>query len=268
MRKFLPAFFLFALFPQSVIAVDLFISDPIISNLEVSLNASLSGSANYYLQGTLRSQSSSKYFGETQNNRGDWVDYISTPEKEYITSNFFLTDIKNATWSGTIKLRFKLDDPNYFGPGQYDLKLRRFTGNSTSNAGESNTLTLNLTQVIPTPTPSFSPSPPPTPPPTPTPSPTPTPPPSLRPSLSPWPSLSPALIGTVAGETTMIDLSAFGLPPSSSPAPSSISTQPSLNRSRAQTALFAGTGLILTSLAGYFGYRLYLRRHPPAIPEV
>lgn len=247
----------YLLFPTHVIAIDLTIKDPIVANLEITVNASLSASSNYYLQGTLRSQSSSKYFGETQNNKSDWIDYISSPEKEYITSNFFVTDVKNATWSGTLKLRYKTDDPNYLGPGIYDLKLRRFTGNSSSSAGESNTLSVNLTGIIPTPTPSPSPSPSPSPTstPTPTPTPRPSPIPSLSPSIYPLASVS---TGTVAGESTEINLSGFGISPSPSLQGQS-SQAPTLNKSRAKVAILVGSGLILVSLAGFLGYRKYLK---------
>jgi hypothetical protein len=263
MCKFWLALSLVLLFPRPAHAIDLSIKDPVINNLEISINASLSATSNYYLQGTLRSQSSSKYFGETQNIKGDWVDYISSPEKEYIASNFFVTDVKNATWSGMVKIRFKIDDPNYLGPGLYDLKLRRFTGGSTSSAGESNTLTLNLTAALPTPTPSPSPSPSPSPTSTPTPSPSTSPTPVGAGSSHPSPiiQISPPPVGTVAGESTEIDLSGFGVSPSPSAEPSlqgSSSQVPSLNKSRAKTAITVGSGLLIISLASFFGYRRYL----------
>lgn len=262
MREFWFALWLVLFFISPAHAIDLSISDPVISNLEVSVIASLSASSNYYLQGVLRSQSSSKYFGETQNNRGDWVDYISSPEKEYIASNFFLTNIQNATWSGQLKLRFKTDDPNYFGPGLYDLKVRRFTGSSSSSAGESNTLVINLTAPLLTPTPSPTPtpipslSPSPSMLPSPTPTPTPTPKPSAKPS--PSPDLSTTSDGTVAGATTEVDLSGFGVVVSPSPIlPGDARQAPILNRSRAKTTLTIGSGLILVSVASFFGYRRY-----------
>lgn len=260
MRKFWLAFWLVLICPRHVHAIDLSIKDPIVSGLEVTVNASLSASSNYYLQGTLRSQSSSKYFGETQNNRGDWIDYLSSPEKEYIASNFFFTDVKNATWSGQLKLRFKIDDPNYLGPGAYDLKIRRFTGGSSSSAGESNTLTLNLLATLPTPTPTPTPTPSPSPTSSPTSTPTPTPTPTAKPSPKPSPSpdLSSPPAGTVAGAATTIDLSGFGVEPSPSPSLPGVSRQaPTLNKARAKTALIVGSGLVLVSLAGYFGYRRY-----------
>jgi len=257
MRKFWLALWLAFSFPSSVYAIDLSIQDPLISNLEITVNASLSASSNYYLQGTLRSQSSSKYFGETQNNQGNWIDYISSPEKEYITSNFFVTDVQNASWSGMMKIRFKIDDPNYQGPGVYDLKLRRFTGGSSSSAGDSNTLAVTLAAELPTP----SPTPPPTPTPTPSPSLAPSPTPTTKPSLKPSPSQSPVLTlppdGTVAGESTEIDLSVFGVSPSPSLQGVSLKA-PTINKSRVKTVLLIGSGLVLVALASFFGYRRYL----------
>ncbi len=260
MRKFWLSLLFVMIFPRKVCAVELSIYDPIISNLEITVTASLSSSTNYYLQGTLRSQSSSKYFGETQNNKGDWIDYVSSPEKEYITSNFSLTDVKSASWSGQLKLRYKIDDPNYIGPGLYDLKLRRFTGGSTSSVGESNTIVVNLTSIIPTPTPSPSPSPSPSITPTPSLSPTPIPSPSpsstIKPSPSPSPDFELSQEGTVAGIATEINLSGYGETPSPSPKIIETSnTELSLNQSRLKTVVMAGIGLIIISLAGYFGYR-------------
>ncbi|KKU42075.1 MAG: putative cell surface glycoprotein [Microgenomates group bacterium GW2011_GWA1_46_7] len=118
----------------------------------------------------------------------------------------------------------------------------------------------------PSPSPSPTPSPTPTPTPTPTPIPSPTPPPSPKPSLKPSPLSSPSLkleeTGTIAGQTIDINLSAFGA--SASPSPS-ISSKPTLNRSRAKTALISGAGLVLISLAGFFGYR---RTHQSTHPDV
>lgn len=249
------------IFPVSIRAVELTIFDPVVSDTSLTLTASLSATSNYYLQGAIRSSSSSKYFGETQNLTNNWIDYISSPEKEYITSNFFYTTIDNATWSGMLNLRFKLDDPNYFGPGSYEVKLRRFTGNSTSPAGESNTLTINLTAATPTPTPS------PTIAPTPTPTPSPSPSPVRSPSPTPIPSptlpaeaISEGESGTVAGEMIAIDLSNFGIAtPSASPMPSPL--VPTLNQSRAKNVILMGTGLIILSLASFLGVRQYRKQH-------
>lgn len=265
MLRVLLSIWLILSLPVTARAVDLVINNVLIDNLTITIDASLSATTNYYLQGVLRSASSSKYFGETKNNRGDWIDYISSPEKEFIASNFFLTDVQNASWSGQISLRFKADDPNYFGPGTYDLKIRRFTGNSTNSAGESNTLTLTLSAPLPVPSPSPTPTPTPTPSPTPSPTPTtptltpsPTPKPSLKPSPTPSPSpdLSPPREGSVEGE--VIDLSAFA-PPTlpNSPMPTSTPKSLTLRTDRVKNILLIGGGLVLLSLSCYFGYRKY-----------
>lgn len=123
----------------------------------------------------------------------------------------------------------------------------------------------------PCPTPTPSPSPTPTPTPTPSPSPTPTPTPTPTPRPSPIPSLSPSIYplasvstGTVAGETTQIDLSGFGVSPTPSGEPS-LQGQAlqglTLNKTRAKTAILVGSGLTLISLASFLGYRQYLATH-------
>lgn len=257
MRRVWLGLLLVMIFRHVAHAIDFSIKDPVVSNMEITLNASISASSNYYLQGVMRSQASSKYFGETQNNKGDWIDYVSSPEKEFIASNFFLTDIKNATWSGTIKLRFKLDDPNYLGPGLYDLKLRRFTGGSTSSAGESNTLTINLSAALPTPTPSPSPSPTSNATPTPSPSLTPTPSPKPSPTPLPSPTTQSTKEASVAGVSTEIDLSDYKVTPSPNPLEEA-KKKPTLNTGRLKTVLSIGLGLILLSLASFFAYRRYL----------
>jgi hypothetical protein len=258
MHKFVLVVVLLIISQSTAHALDLSISNPIVTDLEISLSASLSATSNYYLQGAMRAQSSSKYFGETKNVRGDWIDYVSSPDKEYITSNFFQTDVQNASWSGIVKLRFKLDDPNYLGPGLYDLKLRRFTGQSSGSAGESNTLTLNLTAQTPSPSAIASASP------SPSPSLIPSPHSSFKPSPIPSPSLSGvAEEGTIAGVTTEINLEGFGqslLSPAPSPA-ASPSPGLTLNRARAKSAVLIGLGLILTSLSSFLIYRRYLSLH-------
>ncbi|MFH1244609.1 MAG: hypothetical protein V1487_03535 [bacterium] len=250
---------------RSVQAIDFSLTNPTVSDTLITVEASISGTtSNYYLQGVLRSVGSSKYFGATANLSNNWIDYISSPEKEYITSNFYSAIIKDASWSAQLKMRYFVDDDNYLGPGNYELKFRRFTGNSTSPAGESNTLLVNLSASLPSPspspTPSLTPTPTPTPSPSPSPSPTPTPQPSLKPSpspTSPVETLQGGGEGTVAGESTEIDLSAFGVSPS--PTLQIVSSQaPTLNHSRAKTVLLIGSGLVFVALAGFFGYRRYL----------
>lgn len=263
MREYLIALVCVFLLAGQVSAVELTISDIEVIGKEITLTASLSASSNYYLQGSLRSQASSKYFGETKNNQGSWIDYLSSPDKEYITSNFFFTDIQDSTWSGKLALRYKLDDPNYLGPGLYDLKLRRYTGNSSSSAGESNTLTITLNEPLPiSSTTSAPPTATPTPTPTTTPSPSPSPPvlPPASPPVMPSAKITPSTTASVAGATTQINLTGFGnLPPTPSlvPAPSPLSSEPSLRLDRLKTVVIVGLGMLIALVSAYLGYQKF-----------
>lgn len=111
----------------------------------------------------------------------------------------------------------------------------------------------------PTSTPSPTPSPSPSPSPTPTPTPSPTPKPSPKLSPSPSPDLDPSPEGTVAGETTEIDLSAFGVTsPVPSATPPTVESGLTLRTDRLKNLLMIGGGLVIVSIASYFGYRKYL----------
>lgn len=174
--------FLLAAFP--VFAVDFSIANPAINGQVISVDAALADVTatncpdnHCYLQGVLRPATSSKYFGETLNTQNNWIDYISSPDTEYIKTNFYAADIQMSSWSAKLNMRFKIDDPTYQGPGNYDLKIRRYTGKSSSFAQESNTLTISLTVAMPTTTSTPAPTgtPVPTPEPTVTPIRTPTP---------------------------------------------------------------------------------------------
>lgn len=270
MRKFWLASALLLCSVTHIHAFDFTIRDATVTGTYIDVTGYLGSTSNYYLQGGIRSTTSDYYFGQTQNNKGDWIDYFSSAEKEYISDNLYLTQAHNLDWSDIVHLRFTPEDPNYKGPGQYRLELRRYTGGGKTSAGESNVLLVNLTASTPTPNPSTtpipSPSPSPTPTPTSTPSPTvlPTPTPTLKPTIKPSPSpspeLSPASEGTVAGVATEINLTGFGI----SPSPAEVlekesSTSLTLNTSRAKTVISIGFGLVLISLAGFFGYRKYLK---------
>ncbi|MEK7064338.1 MAG: hypothetical protein AAB973_01890 [Patescibacteria group bacterium] len=174
-------------------AIQFFLLDPILSGLELTLTASISGltstscnsEGKCFFQGTLRQVNAAKYFGQTQNNIGSWIDYISSPELEYIQSTFFQFQPEAGSWSGQLKMRYSPSDDEYKGPGDYEVKFKRFSGKSTSSSGESNTLVLALTAAIPTPTPTPTPVPTATPTSVPTPTPTPTSTPTPSPTTTP-----------------------------------------------------------------------------------
>lgn len=251
-----------------VFALDFNISVPTEAELAIPITASISGmTRSYYLQAGIRRLDTPYYFGETENLQNNWTPYTSSPDPGFITANFLLAAPTDASWSGIINFRFDNFDPNYHGPGLYELKVFRYTGASSSAAGDSSEAktTINLTASTPTPSPSPSPSPSPTPTPSPSIEPSPLPSPSLAPSPPPSsfpsPSLDQLQEGTVAGLTDP-DLSAFkrvSPPPSSAPQNSFYAPGLNLRRDRLQTVFLIGTGLILTATAGFFGYRKYLR---------
>gem|GEM_PF-1597102 len=141
----------FFLFPKSVhSAITLNISNLEKGENSFSLDATLSGissSANCYVQVVITAPGSPHYFGQTWSPKGEWFKYISSPAKEYIVENFVKLENDQTT-----KIIFNTDpnDEDYKGPGEYLVKLNRYTGSSSSPAGDSNSLTMNITDPTPT----------------------------------------------------------------------------------------------------------------------
>ena len=164
---FLITFFLFFVFPASVDAIGLVISNPVVSNDEVTIqvevtdiNPSVSCTdSKCYLQGMFtKSTSSPSYFGYTQNNSLDWYKYNGTPSEEEIRITFFYFTPTNNSWSRQLKIKNDSADPDYTGPGDYFLRVKRYTGGSSSSAQDSNNLTVGLSYVIPTEPPTSTPT--------------------------------------------------------------------------------------------------------------
>lgn len=205
-----PAGILIALFlflyigRPTLAAISFLIDSPIITGTEITLSASVSGliasscntDGRCFLAGTLRQVGASKYFGLTQNNMGSWIDYQSTPETEYIQNNFFDFTPNSGSWSGQLKLKFSVLDSEYKGPGDYEIKVRRFSGKSQNPSGDSNILIQRLDQVIPTPTPTLTPTATQAPTSTPTSTPSPTPTSTPTPTITLTPTLKPTLSKT------------------------------------------------------------------------
>lgn len=216
----------------------------------------VSPATNYFRVDLFQGDSTS-YFGET-NNGSTW--YGGSNGVEYLPLEITSKDPHVATISA------RLGEPSisrYPGPGLYSLRVRRYTA-SGSAGGESPQVSLNIVfERPPSPTPTPTPTPSPTPAPTNTPAPTPTPKPSPSPIPSPVPSPTPDLespSGTVAGLT--VNSINLGIATSPSPSPQTdLVSGPTLNRSRARTALLVGSGLIMLSLAGFVGVRqLHLQK--------
>ncbi len=159
MKQILPLLFLiiFLALPGSVSAsINFTIENPIMEGDYYIVDTTLSGisSSSAYLFGVFTNTSSPNYFGSTWGQKETWVDYQSF-DKDFIISNFPIIqkDISQKIW---IKPDYL--DSGYKGPGEYFLKLRRYTGSSDNSAGDSNVLTVHLTEPLITPTSTPSPT--------------------------------------------------------------------------------------------------------------
>lgn len=150
-------------------SINFAISNPIITdNDEIEVDATISGLISSscsitgcYLQGEL--QSAGGYFGYTYNNSGEYIDYFKTPSSvdEIKTKLFNFIPVSGA-WSGKLKAKNNSNSINYYGPGDYLLIFRRFSGNSVSpTSGDSNSIAVSL--KLPMVTPTAEPTPTPTP---------------------------------------------------------------------------------------------------------
>lgn len=232
MKHILSILFLFLfvfLFPKSVHAtISLSIlgmekkDDYYIVNITAS---GLSSTSGCFVQGMFTATPSS-YFGYTWSSKGEWLKYNSSPDQEYVKTNF--VELKNDE-PQNILVKSDSEASGYKGPGDYLFKIRRFIANGNSSSHYSNIVQLALTEPIPaevitenqtetptvsitnTPTSTPTPTKKPTPTPTPTKTPTPTPTPTSTPTKTPTPTPIPAprslgevgsTISGVLGEST------------------------------------------------------------------
>lgn len=270
MRKLLALFvylFVFAVAPP-VRAINFEISNASVSSeniISVDINLTDVTTANCpeskcFFQGFLRQTESDNYFGFTKNNTGDWIPYQPNPVSSYILSNYLYCEVQDSSCSiAGAQMKFNSDDPEYNGPGQYELKFGRYTGQSNSRAGDfSNILLVDLTSSAPTPKPTDTPKPDSTETPTPKPTITPTPTPSPTKTPTPTPSLmpSPNALG-VSDESVLGDSQDGGIlalrdrlnSPTPDPVQNGSSPRPLNVPILAAVFIFSGIGLI--SAAGY-----------------
>lgn len=186
--KLLILTFLFLFFGvrSAFAAISFTISNPQYNNSEITIDVSLLGltsasclNGSCYLQAAFTASELTRYFGFTKNHNGVWYEYIGSPESSYILATFFAFQPVDGAWSGQISLKNNSNDPDYKGPGTYNVKVWRYTGKSNSYSGTSNILTVNIEDSVPTPTP------------TPLPATSLTPSPTSKPSSSPTPTSAP-----------------------------------------------------------------------------
>lgn len=170
--KILSVLFIFILliysFPNKVLAtINFSISNPVLNDYdEVEVDATISGLISSscsvtgcYLQAQL--QSAGGYFGYTYNNSGEYVEYFRTPSSiDEIKTKLYNFVPVAGSWNGKLRLKNNSFSSNYYGPGDYLLNFRRFSGNSLSaTSGDSNSIAIALKLPLITPTPEIGPSP-------------------------------------------------------------------------------------------------------------
>ena len=153
--------FLFFNIPKIYAAISFSISNPQGEGESFTFDVSISGLTSSscsngicYLQAAFTSPNQPRYFGFTQNQNGQWYEYDGSPEVDNIKSTFFSFVPQNGNWSGELTIKVNAEDPNYDGPGTYNIKAWRYSGKSASYSGDSdNTLSVQLTSSAPEPSP-------------------------------------------------------------------------------------------------------------------
>ncbi len=132
----------------------------------ITLEASASGLSEktQYLQAAItKAGDNPNYFGFTQNNKGDFISYKSSPDFSEFSQNFFEFTPTEGSWSGKLLAKIDPADSGFIGSGNYLVKIIRYITSSSGNS--SNSLNLTISYSVPPPPP--EPEPPPLPPPPP-----------------------------------------------------------------------------------------------------
>lgn len=150
----------FLVFPSNVYAEFTFtipqttITD--VQEIDASVNLSLQGQGNktYYLEGALKKEGSTNYFGLTWND-SSWVKYTAN---NYTTLKS-ITLYSTGKWNGIVKVKIDKSSSLFTGDGNYTLRMKRFTS-SGSNYWADNDIALTvILPSSPTSTPVSTPTP-------------------------------------------------------------------------------------------------------------
>lgn len=129
---------------------------------EIEINIILtctSCSSDSYLRGVFY-PSGTSYFGFTQNKQGNWTNVPGGNCVEYY--KVFSSELIEGSWSGKLKIKPDITSSYYAGPGEYLIKVGRYTSSCSSPTWslESN---IAITGPTITPTPTNTPTSTPTP---------------------------------------------------------------------------------------------------------
>jgi len=128
-------------------------SEALVLEVEVS---DLSSCTTCYLQAAFKSVRN-KYLGQTKNNLGSWYKYESEPAPSDIKNYYFSFQPVEGGWTGNIHAKIDKEDGDFKGSGEYYVKVKRFTGESSSGSW-SNEVLVNIIAPSATPLPSNTPT--------------------------------------------------------------------------------------------------------------
>lgn len=213
--------------------------------IQVTVDGANSGTN--YLRIDLYKEGSTNYFGETYNG-SSW--YKGSEGLQYLPITIGDSKIATASVQG------KVGEPTvseYSGPGQYKLRVRRYTSSGNAVSGDNQTpTTFEITVPLnsPSPTPESNPTPNPTPDIIPSPRATLRPTPVVRTSTRPSPrraNASPSVEPEILGENSQNLDPSPSLFPSISPKPGSVAAPVGI------MLMFGGIGL--SGIGGYLAYK-------------
>lgn len=243
----------------------------------IIVTATVSGLQNnpQYLQiGFTLFGATTKLFGITKNNGDEWYFYKSSPIVSDLTSTFYNFTHNNGSWSGQIYGKVDINSDGYYGPGEYKLRLYKYTISTSQNVSSSFVEWEPVIKIDipppPTPVPTITPEPTATtvPEPTNTPALTPTPKPPTSPP-TPRPTLKPTATATVSGEILGSEESTTAALPAGRqgfyPWEASGEAEPVLGEkssspNRLPPAILLGAGFILLFSAAFWLWYTQLRK--------
>ncbi len=259
--------------PHIALAVTITLSNvPSTINTEsfsVGVNINGANEGTNYLRIDLYKDSTPSYFGET-NNGNTW--YSGSDGLNY----FPIVISQSGSVNATVQGRFGSDFSEYGGPGNYKLKIRRYT--NSGNQANNDTQTpadIQISVVFPSPTPTPSSSPTPTP--TATPRTSSTPGPTLQPTSSPKSSPLPSPSPKKSSPSPSAKLNSpspdpsedvLGITdevvPSVTPQESTASAHLSVPNNLPFGFLLISFGILLSGGAGFLAYKKQLQINSPS----
>jgi hypothetical protein len=144
-------FCIFLLLPVRVFAVEVTIvsspdtitQDPF--DVEVQISGASENTTNY-LRIALFKPATTSYFGYTFNNK-DWIN--SSTHSDYLA----IPIGADGSWKGKVQGKLDSEHAGYKGPGDYALKVRRYTESGSYKWSEEKTIAIHGPELSPTPFP-------------------------------------------------------------------------------------------------------------------